>query len=185
MKTVLDQLNNVPDGTLQFGKLNVTTAAQAIMLIAYSDVPHLRGSNIPFRNLQVQAQCDNFEDFCACLRIIRGYHGFDAEEVIEKGTPFFNIKRWYPEGNPNNGMDMFRFIVAREYGCAFYVQYVTFLNNNRLFEGNREEFTDIDFEDCMQCLKQLIKPSEFNIEKHPYEAQGNIEISYSVRFCWT
>jgi hypothetical protein len=159
-------------------------------LIAYSDVPHLHSANIPFRQLQYVAECDNFVDFCACLRIIGGYHGFDAERVIQHGTPHFNIKRWYDEGNGNHGIDMFKFQIAREYSATFYVRYVTLFNNRRLIEvegerGDCEEFTPNDFEDTMLCLKHLLKPSEFNIEKSPYEFQGTMQYSYSVRFCWT
>ncbi len=190
MKSILDKTNEAPANTLQFGKFNVNTSAQAMTLIAYSDVPHLHTSNIPFRQLQYVAECENFIDFCACLRIIRGYNGFEAEEVIKKGTPHFNIKRWYPKGNGNHGMNMFNFQIAREYSATFYIRYVTLFNNNKLIEvegeyGDCEEFTPNDFEDTMLCLKHLLKPSEFNIEKLPYEFQGQTQYSYSVRFCWT
>jgi hypothetical protein len=190
MKSVLDKLNEVAAGTLQFGKHNVTTSAQAITLIAYSDQPHLQSANVPFRQLHYKAQCDNFTDFCACLRIVGGYHDFEAERVIKLGTPHFNIKRWYQKGNGNHGMGMFDFEIAREYSIAFYVRYVTLYNNSRLIEkegehGDCEEFTPNDFEDTMLCLKQLLKPSEFDIERSPYEYQNKTQYSYIVRFCWT
>jgi hypothetical protein len=190
MKTVLDNANSIPNGTLQFGTINVSTPAQAMTLIAYSDSPHLQPSNIPFSLLQFKAECKNFADFCACLRIIGGYRGFNSEDVIKQGTPHFNIKRWYPADNGNHGIDMFDFEIAREYSATFYVRYVTLFNNRKLIEiegerGDCEEFTPNDFEDTMLCLKHLLKPSEFDIEKSPYEACGKIQYSYSVRFCWT
>jgi hypothetical protein len=190
MNSVLDNLNPVPNGTMQFGKINVNTSAQAMTLIAYSDSPHLQHANIPFRNLNFKAECANYFDFCACLRIIGGYHGFDAETVIDKGTPFFHTKAWYPVGNNNHGKDLFRFIIAREYSATFYIEYSTYLQNRKLVEvdgerGDCEEFTADDFEDCMLCLKHLIEPSEFSIEKTIFEAEGKPQLAFSVRFCWT
>lgn len=175
---------------INFGNFEVNTSAQAMTLMAFSDCPHLKAANIPFSQLHFSAQCENFSDLCSCLKLIQSYDSFDAAEAIEAMTPFLSVKQWFPEGNPNHGREMYRLTIAREYKPAIYIEYSTFLQDKIINSDNPdrnafEKFTSDDFEDCMNCLNIILKPTEFSIDKTQFVAQNELHTSYRIRLYWS
>ena len=55
---------------LKIGNATVTSAAQAMTLIAYGDSNKGEKAGIPFRSLSYEIGCDNYQDFITCINII-------------------------------------------------------------------------------------------------------------------
>lgn len=144
----------------------VHSAAQGITLLAYGD-----SYNLPHRVLNYKTECESYNDFAACLRIIDNYNEFDAKEIIKKVNPILSEKRYYNENNPNNGNDLFKFEIGREPSPVFYVTLLTFLGNTTMpnFPDMKPlEYCNYTFKEEMKTVASLCLCDEFNIEDNEH-----------------
>lgn len=152
--------------TLTLCKVTVQSAAQLMTLTAYGDSNNGEKAGIPFRNLQFRAECENYADFEACIKLIDSYNEFDAKEMLPALQRYFDLKKYYNKGNPNNGNSFFKFEIAREGSPAFYVsfnpQWDKFIINK---DGLNYPYGIEDFKRQMENLKDVIKADEMDIEE--------------------
>lgn len=144
----------------------VHSAAQGITLLAYGD-----SYNSPHRSLNYKTSCDSYEDFKACLRIIDSYNEFDAGEIIKKIDCILSEKKFYSEGNPNNGNDMFKFEIGRENSPVFYVTLLTYGGNKTMPLTNDAppmQYSSLNFREEMQIAANLSLCDDFSIEESGY-----------------
>lgn len=151
---------------LTFDNVKVTSAAQAMTLMAYGDCNVGEKAHIPFRNLSFKAECESFSDLAKCLEIIESYNDFDAKEMMPYLSRKLALKHYINENNPNNGNDLFKFEIAREGSPAFYVSLSPKWNKTIILnDGTHTEYTVTDFKKSMADLKELIKADEMDIEE--------------------
>lgn len=151
----------------KFLPLKSKTSAQLMTQIGFGDCSN---HDLPVRNLHFSVQCDSFEDFLSCLNLIESYNEFDAYDIKEHLVSYLNEKRYWNEKNPNNGNDLFTFIVGRESSPVFYVKFSSYLNPKVIISQsgekyNYEPYTNEMFKTNMKILSQLIKADEFSIEE--------------------
>jgi hypothetical protein len=154
-------MNTTTKKTIVIGNITATSAAQVMTAIAYGD-----SNSLPFRCLDFQCSCDSFEDFKKCLKIINQYNEFDADEIIASCSKYLNLRRFYRDGNPNNGNDMYSFKIAREGSVAFYVECYLYPSGNHVL-GLSEvpiPFTKEDFMHGMKAVEKASLADEFSIE---------------------
>jgi len=155
---------------LDINGVKVSTAAQAMTLMAYGDSSVGEQAKIPFRNLHFLAQCEDYKDFITCIRLINSYNDFDASLIAKKCLWDLGLTKYYNENNPNNGSSFFKFEIGRESSPVFYVEYNPTWDKKVIkdTEGAMiywEEYTAEDFKHNMECLKTAIKADEFSIEE--------------------
>lgn len=144
--------------------IKVTSAAQAMTVIAYGDCNKMEKAGIPFRCLNFRTECHDYNDFEKCIELIDSYNEFDAGEMKSYLRLFLDLKKFYNDKNPNNGNSFFKFEIARESSPAFYVSFVPMFDKNIIDEDNNiKPYTKSGFSLLMENLKDMIKADEMDI----------------------
>ena len=154
--------------SLNIDKYEVGSAAQGMTLIAYGEI-----FNIPFRSLDYNCKCNDFQDFRKCLKLINSYNEYDYSEMKKHIYNYLDKHKFYSEWNPNNGLPLFSYYIARESSPCFYVEFSDYLSSNVIVnrEGAEVEYCNYstdDFKKEMSILSQLIKADEFSIKEKKY-----------------
>ena len=151
---------------LTIGKVTVNSAAQLMTLTAYGDCNFGQKAGMPFRNLDFRASCEDYNDFEKCIQLIDSYNDYDAAGMLPALQRYLNQKKYYNEGNPNNGNSFFKFEIAREGSPAFYVSFIPQWDRFMYDGNNQPQGYDLaDFKRQMANLKDIIKADEMNIEE--------------------
>lgn len=145
--------------------IEISTAAQAITLIGYGDCNKGERANIPFRCLDFKCECENYNDLEGCLKLIDSYNDFDFDTMLPHLRKYLSIKKYYKEGNPNNGNDFFKFEIAREGSPAFYVSFMPQWDKVTMSGGSKWAYDLENFKIDMNILKELLKADEMDIEE--------------------
>ncbi|HXU25586.1 MAG TPA: hypothetical protein VN698_00025 [Bacteroidia bacterium] len=161
----MNNLLSTTEKTLSFNRVKVTSAAQAITLIAYGDCSNGEKAEIPFRNLDFKCRCEDYKDFEECIKLISDYNEFDAEEMLPYLQQFLGLRKYYYEGNANNGNSFFRFDIAREGSPAFYVSIHPDYDKFVITDNGNTPYSLNDFKKNMAILKKLISADEMDIEE--------------------
>lgn len=151
--------------SLTLGKVTVTSAAQLMTLCAYGDSSMGDKAGMPFRNLNFRAECESFDDFAKCIDLIESYNEFDADQMRIVLKQYLNLKKYYKEGNPNNGNDFFKFEIAREGSPAFYVSFMPNWDKQVYRNGEPTPYTLEQFKTDMEALCAYTKADEMDIEE--------------------
>ena len=167
-------INIIEKDSFTIGNEIVTSAAQAITLIAYGDSSDARTAKVPFRSLSYRTQCRNFADFASCLKIIGNYGKFNPNSMMAELNKYLNLKKYFNPDNPNNGYSFFNFEIAREGSPAFYISFNPEQDNTIMIGNVLMPYSVEGFRECMADLKILIKAEEMDIT----ENYG----SYTARF---
>lgn len=181
---------NKPTGRLNFklGSHLVTSSAHAMTLIGYGDLKDLQQ-----RNLQFRVQCDDFIDLKNCIETIGQYNDFEAKRVLKKAFWRLNIGQFWNENNANNGNNLFKFEIGREYSPVIYVHYNELFGDKIIKDTDDqaateteeaktiiywEQYTGEDFKENMKLLSEEIGANEFSITEHPLKDKKY----YTARF---
>lgn len=148
--------------TMSLNGISVTSAAQAITEIGYGDC---KDNKIPFRCLDYRCTCDDYNDFEQCIKIINSYNDFDADEMLPKLRKYLNLKKYFNEGNPNNGNDFFKFEIAREGSPAFYVSFMPNWDKITIKGDSKWAYDMESFQIDMAILKEMLNADEMDIEE--------------------
>lgn len=144
---------------------DVNSATQAMTLIAYGDCSNGQRVNIPFRNLDFKAQCEDYKDFEECIKIIESYNEFDADTMIPYLREYLDLKKYYNVGNGNNGNSFFKFDIAREGSPAFYVSFSPTWDKQIQIGNELFNYSFDFFKTEMKKLKELLSADEMDIEQ--------------------
>ena len=127
-------------------------SAQKVVKICYTEKT---------RNLNFRIQTADLKDLKECVKIIDQYNEFDHKTVNEYLDTFADYKKFYNEGNPNNGQDLFVFEIGRESSPAMYIKYRnTFNDDYQTPDGELKKMSVEQFKTNMKVLAQAIKADE-------------------------
>lgn len=140
------------------------TAAQAMTKIAYNDTSGC---------LQFRVGCDDYWDMVACIKIIGSYNKFDSENINHSAFWHLNVAQFYNDNNPNNGSNLFKFEIGREYSPVIYVTYNATYGNRKINDVASlandetelfwEEYGHNDFYKAMENFAREIGCDEFSV----------------------
>ena len=151
---------------LIIGKVTVNSSAQLMTLAAYGDSDCGQRAGIPFRNLDFRASCEDYADFEKCIKLIDSYNEFEAWSMVPYLKKYLDQKKYYNEGNPNNGNNFFKFEIAREGSPAFYISFMPKWDKLIIdANGHPVPYCIDDFKNQMEELKTIICADEMDIQE--------------------
>jgi len=135
---------------------NCKTSAQATTKICYNEKT---------RNLDFRITCESLQDLKECIKIIQAYNDFDWEIINQALEDYANVKRFYNEGNLNNGKDLLTFDIGRESSPVLYIKLFNYSiaqaqNTYKTESGEIRTYSQEQFEKDMKALGALAKADE-------------------------